>query len=126
MASTNWWPCSKNGDWLPAIKISESSPKTLNPGNKQVWRLYDERQRATADFLCLDDEAPASQKVLTLYHPTDHSKQRQFAVGHRARMEPLLVDILREGKGSMKLSLSKRCGSGARRMRPALIPGSGG
>jgi len=88
----------KDGDWVPAIKISESSKKTLNPGNKQAWRLYDERQRATADFLCLDDEAPASQKVLTLYHPTDHSKQRQLAVGHLARMEPLLVDILREGK----------------------------
>lgn len=46
--------------WIPAIKISETPAKTLNPGHKMVWRLYDKRGLATADLLCLADETRAS------------------------------------------------------------------
>jgi nicotinate phosphoribosyltransferase len=47
----------QNGaDWTPAIKISETAAKTITPGDKRVWRLYDDRGKATADLLCLDDE----------------------------------------------------------------------
>src|SRR5207302_11411627 len=30
------------GEWLPAIKISESPQKTPNPGNQHAWRVHDE------------------------------------------------------------------------------------
>ena len=87
----------RNDNWLPAIKISESPDKTLNPGNKQVWRIYDERDKATADLLCLHGEAPVEQRILDLHHPTDHARFRRLQVDGLTKIEPLLVDILVEG-----------------------------
>jgi nicotinate phosphoribosyltransferase len=46
--------------WTPAIKISETAAKTITPGEKRVWRLYDGRGKATADLLALHDEEPAA------------------------------------------------------------------
>lgn len=88
----------KNGTWLPAIKISESPSKTPNPGNKQVWRIYDQRGYATADLLSLDDEFPPESGGFWLRHPTDHTKYRFLDKGSISRIEILLVDILKEGK----------------------------
>ncbi|MDW8293226.1 MAG: nicotinate phosphoribosyltransferase, partial [Anaerolineae bacterium] len=62
--------------WVPAIKISETPEKTLTPGQKSVWRLYDQRGMATADLLCLRDEDPRRQPLLVLRHPSDHTKSR--------------------------------------------------
>jgi len=84
--------------WLPAIKISESPSKTLNPGKKQVWRLYDQRGKASADLLCLHDEEPREAEQLTLHHPTDHAKKRKAAATEISKLEPLLIDIIRDGK----------------------------
>jgi len=86
------------GKWLPAIKVSESSIKTPNPGNKRAWRLYDRRDKATADLLSLDDEDPAGMEPLVLHHPSDHTKIRTLRREEIARVEPLLVDVLLEGK----------------------------
>lgn len=84
--------------WRPAIKISETPAKTLNPGNKQVWRLYDQRGNATADLLCLIEEQPATGKGLVLRHPTDHTKKRKLEMGHVSKIEPLLDEVMRDGK----------------------------
>jgi nicotinate phosphoribosyltransferase len=86
------------GKWLPAIKVSESSAKTPNPGNKLVWRLYDRRGRATADLLSLDDEDPQHLATIVLRHPADHTRYRKVAREEISRIEPLLVDVLQEGK----------------------------
>jgi nicotinate phosphoribosyltransferase len=86
------------GKWLPAIKVSESSAKTPNPGNKLVWRLYDRRGRATADLLSLDDEDPQQMATIVLRHPADHTRYRKVAREEISRIEPLLVDVLQEGK----------------------------
>jgi nicotinate phosphoribosyltransferase len=88
----------KDNRWVPTIKISETPAKTLNPGSKQVWRLYDERHKATADLLCNLDENPGDEGELVLHHPTDHTKQRTLAASSLTKMEPLLVEILREGR----------------------------
>jgi len=87
----------KDGEWEPAIKISETPAKTLNPGNKQVWRLYDRRGKATADYLCLIDEQPDTKERLELRHPIDYTKKRDIATGQLSKMEPLLGEVLREG-----------------------------
>ena len=87
-----------NGAWTPAIKISETPVKTLNPGNKSVWRLYDKRGMATADLMCLEDEDPRTQEWITLRHPSDHTKFRTFRSSELSLMEPLLVDVMREGE----------------------------
>jgi nicotinate phosphoribosyltransferase len=86
------------GQWLPAIKISETPAKTPNPGQKRVWRIYDQRQRATADLISLDDEDPRQLSRFTLRHPTDHTKYRFLNQNESTAIEPLLVEILRDGQ----------------------------
>jgi nicotinate phosphoribosyltransferase len=84
--------------WKPAIKISESPDKTPNPGHKQVWRLYDRRGKATADLLGLEDENLRESQRIVLRHPTDHSKYRMLTQEDISEIEPLLVEVLRDGK----------------------------
>jgi nicotinate phosphoribosyltransferase len=90
-------PKSKT-DWLPAIKVSESPQKTPNPGHKQAWRIYDERGNATMDLLGLDDEVPGQMDSITAHHPSDHTKYRTLDRAHISSIEPLLVDVLLDGK----------------------------
>ena len=85
-------------NWVPAIKISESADKTPNPSHKDVWRLYDQRGRATADLLSLEDEDPRMMDRVTLRHPTDHTKSRTLPHSEISEIEPLLVEIMREGR----------------------------
>jgi nicotinate phosphoribosyltransferase len=85
------------GNWTPAIKISETAAKTLNPGDKQVWRLYDQRGYATADLLSLDDEDPHAMDEILLHHPSDHTKYRTLQRDEISEVEPLLVRIVQEG-----------------------------
>jgi nicotinate phosphoribosyltransferase len=86
------------GDWLPAIKISESVEKTLNPGHKRVWRIYDRREKATADLVTLDEEDPTHQDIIELHHPTRHGVVRQLSNKDISGIEPLLVSVLEEGR----------------------------
>ncbi len=86
------------GEWTPAIKISESADKIPNPGHKRVWRVYDGRGKATADLLCLDEETPQEHERLILRHPSDHTKCRAIDRDDISEIEPLLVEIVRDGK----------------------------
>jgi nicotinate phosphoribosyltransferase len=85
-------------EWVPAIKISETPSKTLNPGHKLIWRVYDRRGKATADLLSLEDEDPNRMGRILLHHPTQHTKYRTLKRDEMSEAEPLLVDILQEGK----------------------------
>jgi nicotinate phosphoribosyltransferase len=78
------------GAWVPA--------KTPNPGNKRLWRVYDDRGLATADLLTLDDEDPSQMEPLHLRHPTDANTFRALAQSTISEIEPLLVTILRDGE----------------------------
>ena len=86
------------GEWIPAIKVSESTSKTPNPGHKLVWRVYDQRGKAIADLLSLDDEDPSHMEPLVLRHPSDHTKRRTLPQADIAEIVPLQVDILVEGQ----------------------------
>jgi nicotinate phosphoribosyltransferase len=86
------------GEWLPAIKVSESSDKTPNPGHKIAWRLYDQRGYATADLLSLEDENPGAGDELTLRHPSLHTRYRTLARSEVSEIEPLLQEILVDGR----------------------------
>lgn len=85
-------------DWIPAIKISESADKTPNPSHKRVWRIYDQRGKATADLLSLEDEDPRTMDRLVLRHPSNHTKCRAIERDEISEIEPLLVEIVRDGK----------------------------
>jgi nicotinate phosphoribosyltransferase len=88
-----------SGDrWIPAIKISESADKTPNPGHKNAWRLYDRRGKATADLLSQEHEDPRQMDRITLRHPSDHTKSRSLEHTELSEIEPLLVEIIREGR----------------------------
>lgn len=86
------------GQWVPAIKLSETPEKTINPGYKRVWRLYDRRNKATADLLSLDREDPRQMERILLRHPTDHTKARLLSQDDLSEIEPLLVEVLQEGR----------------------------
>ncbi len=88
----------ENNIWRPAIKISESIDKIPNPGNKKVWRIYDKKKNATADFLTLENEEPAKYDKLILHHPYDQSKFRTIPKEQISGIESLLVDIIQDGK----------------------------
>ncbi|HTZ18178.1 MAG TPA: nicotinate phosphoribosyltransferase [Dissulfurispiraceae bacterium] len=89
---------NKGGDWIPAIKISETVKKVLNPGHKHLWRIYDKRNMAVADLLTTGAEDPRTGDRLSLHHPTDETKFRTLNKEEISGIEPLLVDILKDGK----------------------------
>ncbi len=88
----------KNGQWIPAMKVSETPEKIINPGFKNVWRIYNGRDHATADLMGLQDEDPHQMNPLELRHPTDRGTRRIISPNNLGRIEPLLVDIIRDGK----------------------------
>lgn len=87
-----------DGEWKAAMKISETPAKTLNPGAKEVWRLYDEREKATADLLAFADEKPSEKEHIVLRHPVDPAKKRSLAKKNISEIEALLEHVLKEGK----------------------------
>ena len=88
----------ENGGWEPAIKISENPEKTLNPGHKLMWRVYDDRGRAIADVMSTNEEDLCGQEEINLHHPTDQTKYRTLRCGELSRIEPLLVPVMEDGK----------------------------
>jgi nicotinate phosphoribosyltransferase len=88
----------ENGSWDSAIKISDTPAKIPNPGMKHAWRLYDRRGKATADLLCGDGEDPAHMEVVTLRHPSDHTKFRTILRSELSECEELHVEVMRAGK----------------------------
>ncbi|MFO7974556.1 MAG: nicotinate phosphoribosyltransferase [Candidatus Hydrogenedentota bacterium] len=89
----------RNGnEWTPALKVSESPAKTLNPGNKRVWRLYGADGNATVDLIALDEEEPTEMEEFHLHHPTETGIHRTLRAADISAIEPLHVDILKDGK----------------------------
>lgn len=88
----------KDGKWQQAIKISDAVEKMTNPGDKQVWRIYDESKKATADLICLADENPKDFDSIVLRHPTSSAKFRSLNREEISEVEPMLVDVTKEGK----------------------------
>jgi nicotinate phosphoribosyltransferase len=93
---------SVEGDdgWMPAIKVSDSAEKTLNPGYKDLWRIYDERGFATADLMAFHDEGDLAKADddLELRHPADPSQRRRIPRDRVSRVEPLLEPVLDDGR----------------------------
>lgn len=88
----------QSGNWAPAIKSSDSPEKVPNPGHKHAWRVYDQREKASADLLSLDDEDPAQMDTLVLHHPSEHTAFRSLPKEQISHIEPLLVEVLQEGR----------------------------
>jgi nicotinate phosphoribosyltransferase len=85
-------------EWDPIIKISETPEKIPLPGNKQVWRLYNNNLKTTADLIGLNEEVINSYSTFSLHHPTDPGKHRKITQNHISKSEPLLIEILKNGE----------------------------
>ena len=88
----------RDSEWVPAMKLSDSPSKIPNPGDKRVWRLYDRRNKATADLVSTKDETPAEMPEIVLRHMTERSLRRTLQSKDLFAIEPLLEDILQEGR----------------------------
>jgi nicotinate phosphoribosyltransferase len=84
------------GGWVPAVKVSDSPAKVINPGAKRLWRIYDERGTATADLLALEHEEPAAPLVLR--HPSVPEMRRTLGSDRVSEVEPLLEPAWQEGR----------------------------
>lgn len=87
----------EKSEWIPAIKISENPEKTLNPGHKNIWRIYDKREKAIADVMSTSDEDLSQGSSLHLYHPTDPSKHRILNISEISKFESLPIEIITDG-----------------------------
>lgn len=84
--------------WVPAIKISESPSKVPTPGQKHVWRIYDQRGKATSDLLSLEGEDPRQMETITLHHPVENQMFRQLERNAISEIESLLTDVMVNGE----------------------------
>jgi len=81
----------------PAIKVSDSREKTPIPGEKSVWRIYDERGIATADVIGLADERPGIDGPLGLHHPFRQGVRRTLTAADISTAERLLEPVFAHG-----------------------------
>lgn len=88
----------QSGRWVPVLKVSEARAKIPNPGKKEAWRFYDKRRTATADVLGVEGEKPLAADRVVLHHPTEHTSHRTLDRTAISEVEPLAVEILREGE----------------------------
>ncbi len=85
-----------SGEWLPAMKISDTPEKMPIPGDKRIWRVYDDRGLATADVVSAGSEDLSFGTSLDLFHP--HREGITRHVEHIADVEELVVPVYREGE----------------------------
>ena len=85
-----------DGEWTPAIKVSEDPGKVPLPGRKVVWRLYDRRQAAVVDLIGLADEEPFPTDAIVVHHPSRSGVSQTI---HRSSISHVeaLHDIVRDG-----------------------------
>ncbi|NLC25506.1 MAG: nicotinate phosphoribosyltransferase [Fastidiosipila sp.] len=90
----------ENGQMKAKMKFSDNPDKVTNPGNKQVYRLYDRSSgKAEADLITLVDEVIDDSKPLTIFDPY-HTWKRKTLPDFRA--EPLLKPVFVRGKSVYK------------------------
>ena len=60
----------ENGDMVDTIKISANPEKVTTPGMKNVYRIINkETNKSEGDYITLEYENPASEEILTMFHP---------------------------------------------------------
>lgn len=89
---------NENGEFVPKIKLSENSEKITNPGNKTIYRIYDnETGKIKGDLICFADETFNTDEDLLLFDPIETWKKTKLTGGTYS-MRELLVPIFRKGE----------------------------
>ena len=88
----------EDGSFLPKIKLSENTEKVTNPGNKTIFRIYDnDTGKIRADYICLVGETFDAEDDLILFDPNEPWKKTRLAGGSYS-MRELLAPIFQNGK----------------------------
>ena len=86
----------ENGQTVPRIKLSDNAVKITNPGNKSLWRLFDNATgMAAADVITLEDEVIDDSKPYTIFHP-DYPYKKKTLTDFTA--VKILVPVFKSGK----------------------------
>lgn len=84
----------ENGEVKPRIKVSNDSVKTINPGNKKVYRFYaKDTGYALGDVITLYEEE-ISKDCYTLVHPVETWKKTKL---ENYNVRSLLIPIFKNG-----------------------------
>lgn len=88
----------EDGTFLPKIKLSENTEKVTNPGNKTVYRIYDnDTGKIRADYICLAEETFDTEEDLILFDPNEPWKRTRLAGGSYT-MRELFVPVFLKGE----------------------------
>jgi len=86
---------------IPRIKVSENPQKTINPGEKIVWRVSDSKGKFLADVIGLSHENPIDVGDM-IFHPIDPLKK--FVIPPYVTIEPLYNKLMENGRITLKES----------------------
>ena len=87
-----------DGHFIPKIKLSENTEKVTNPGNKTVYRIYDnETGKIKADLICLVGETFDETQDMLLFDPNEPWKKTTLP-GRSYHMKELLVKVVENGR----------------------------
>lgn len=87
----------ENGEFVPKIKLSNNYIKITNPGNKNVYRIYDnETKKIKADIIGLADEVFDTNRDLVIFHPVETWKKTILKAGSFT-VRPLLKKVFDNG-----------------------------
>ena len=85
-------------EFLPKIKVSESTEKVTNPGNKTIYRIYNKATgKIKADLICLVGETYDPSQDMILFDPIDTWKKTKV-FGGTYTMRELLIPVIEKGK----------------------------
>ena len=82
-------------EFLSKIKISSNVEKVTNPGNKEVYRIYDNNNKIVADLISFYDEKFDNGKELIIFDPVHTWKKRELKPGEykiKKMLSPIFVD----------------------------------
>lgn len=89
---------NSDGKFVPKIKLSENTEKVTNPGNKTIYRIYDNQTgKIRADLICLVGETFDSSEDMTIFDPNEPWKKTKLAGGSYSLRE-LLIPIFKGGE----------------------------
>ena len=85
----------ESGALVPKIKISDNVQKMTTPGFKQIYRMFDNENKAIADVVTFHDELVDEKKPYTLFDPIHPWKSKEIT---NFRAVKILETIIKDGK----------------------------
>ena len=88
----------EEGEFIPKIKLSENTEKITNPGNKTIFRIYDnETGKIRAELISLADETFDCSQDLLIFDSIETWKKTKLK-GGTYHMRELLVPVFQKGE----------------------------